>query len=363
VTAAVLALAACAAFAAKTDAPAAAAGGSSVLAVSSQTYSPEEAQRMLQKGHGIRDTRRVNIGAKDPDAPGAPPATPSGGGAGPGAAPQGSGPNKAASGFAGAAPGGPMTSAPAGQLKPGDPGYSQFPTGDLNVESGKAMLGGTPKDLRSDAYKAAASLQNADNQWRMGNFKGVVQETSRALLADPGNLQALAVQSDAYMKLRDFKGAEEAMLKAVAISTEDASLWGRLAWAKLKQGDAEGALVVLSTGLPLNPQDPMSYAMQAYALDLLGRKAEALAAIQQAAQLDPGYNDKLELAKAGQQMWSPEQEMKTDARARKKTGGMPPWLPWVAGPAIVGVGLVLMLSRGGSAEPDVPPDQSPPPES
>jgi serine/threonine-protein kinase len=321
-----------------TDKAAAEAHGSATGEVSS--VNDAQAASMLQ-GHGIRDTKRIKLGSISALGMNGPTGGGTGGGAG--------------SGGGGGHGGGPQQS-PMPQKEPDGP----VTDAQLNMD-GKAMLGGTPQDFRSAEANSVASVAQAASRWRLGDFKGVVDETNKALAFNPNNADALRIQAQAYEKMGDFADAEADLKRAVTVSTTDAKSWEHLAWAQLKQKKPDEALASARQALALE-NDADALAFKAFAEEMLGRKEDAVNDITEAAKLDRRFSAAAEAAARGENMWDSIEGGSSAGGSRR--GRLPPWLPWAAGAAGLGLTLSVLaavaLRRFAPAPP--PPAEAPAPE-
>jgi tetratricopeptide (TPR) repeat protein len=241
---------------------------------------------------------------------------------------------------------------PAAQEAPANLGGKVFIS---NLDGRGKALTGQEKES-ADGYRAAA-----ENRWKMKDYKGVVEETNRALAIDPSDEASLRRQGEAYAKLRDYADAETALQRAVAVDSADAKAAEYLAWAQLKRKKPQEAIDSATKALQADPNDAAALAIRAFAEEMLGMRDKALADIEAAAAKDPRYKEKADLARAGKRMYDPDEDLAADLAGGRR-GAVPPWLPWVAGPAAL-VALVLTVlgaaSRKNAAAAAPLPSQTP----
>ncbi len=177
------------------------------------------------------------------------------------------------------------------------------------------------------------------------------EEAGRWLALNPDNVEALLLRAEALIKARRYDQAEKDALRAAQLDPNNGRAWKALALARLHLGKYGGALEAAQKAVALKG-DAFSYALRAGALDALGRRAEALAELEQAAQLDPRYKEKLDAARLGGSILSlilntGEDSALEDDGAGSQSSGLPIWLLLVGGLAVVFFGTMFLTLRSG----------------
>lgn len=131
------------------------------------------------------------------------------------------------------------------------------------------------------------AIQEANAQWRSGNFSAAADALRRATAAEPDSAQVWEMVGSLYGALHENDQAFSALRKAIALAPTDPRPYQLLAYALTAAHRQEEALQVWRDFVQANPQSPMAHASLGYAL--LGNKqyAQAVTEYQAAAKLDP----------------------------------------------------------------------------
>lgn len=115
---------------------------------------------------------------------------------------------------------------------------------------------------------------------------------------NPHNVDSLRALADAEFAAHKPRDAAEHYGQAVALAPADAELRNLLAYAKMFSGDASGALATIAEYRRLNPQDPNALDSEGDIHFYFGQLAEAQKAYVASANLNPAFQDGLDLWKA-----------------------------------------------------------------
>ena len=96
----------------------------------------------------------------------------------------------------------------------------------------------------------------------------------------------------------DIPGVIQSLQEAVRLDPSLARAWYNLGLARNSQKDIPGALDALQRGELANPRDPGIPYARATILAQQGRRQEAIAALDRALSIAPGYGDALQLRSA-----------------------------------------------------------------
>lgn len=133
-------------------------------------------------------------------------------------------------------------------------------------------------------------MRNAQEQARVGDRARAMTTLQKAVLADPANPAARLMLTEALLKNGRFKEAEEQASHLLKTIPEHAGALNLRATARNRLGDFKGALQDAEAAVRILPQSALAHWARSFALAGLGRRAEALASVQQAAALDPRFS-------------------------------------------------------------------------
>ena len=74
----------------------------------------------------------------------------------------------------------------------------------------------------------------------LGDTKGAISDLSRAIIINPGFIQAYHMRGNVKIKLGDYQGAIVDLSRVIAMDPQSANGWGALGLAKYKLGDKYG---------------------------------------------------------------------------------------------------------------------------
>jgi tetratricopeptide (TPR) repeat protein len=173
-------------------------------------------------------------------------------------------------------------------------------------------------DLRQavpDKDAGEAFLRSAQMKLTMGDVGGAIDDAERSARAYP-NPRAHLLKADALSRAAEQKGlpanerrtlylaSRDAAQNAVRLSPGSGAALTSLAWAQLNLGDRSWALRSASLAVRFNPRSARARAVRAYVHDALGRNAETIADISEAARLDPArFSGELRAAQEGRRLF------------------------------------------------------------
>jgi serine/threonine-protein kinase len=114
--------------------------------------------------------------------------------------------------------------------------------------------------------------------------------SGQALAADAELAEAHASRGFSQLMFdRDWNGSEQSMRRAIELGPSYASAHQWLAWVLLAQGRFEDALRSVRKAAELDPLSPVIGCHHAYALELLGRRVEAVEQLKTTLMLNPSF--------------------------------------------------------------------------
>ena len=131
------------------------------------------------------------------------------------------------------------------------------------------------------ARRVASILQAA------GDPSGLIDQYERARDLRPGDPAAHRVLAWAYFNNQRFDEADAAFVRAARLDPRDADAFLRRANVRLERDRPAEAQAFAEAALQVRPQSANAYNLLGIALDLQGRRAEAIRAFQEAVRLDP----------------------------------------------------------------------------
>ncbi|MCX5795180.1 MAG: protein kinase [Elusimicrobia bacterium] len=145
---------------------------------------------------------------------------------------------------------------------------------------------GPGADLRTQAQLL---LKSAVDKLSMGDLNGALFDVSRALLDDPGSVNALILRSHIsnLPKNHNYEAAVLDADKALKLDPKSAAALFEKGYALLQLGKVSESLRLIEDGLALAPDNAMGRFYHALALEKAGLIAKAVEEYRRAAALDP----------------------------------------------------------------------------
>ncbi|MDE1976717.1 MAG: protein kinase [Elusimicrobia bacterium] len=180
----------------------------------------------------------------------------------------------------------------------GAPGATTSGSNFFNVNAGAPS---SARALQSGAVAGSiqASSQligQARQDLSLGDYHNAIAETSRALSADPLNVNAYAIRASAYMRGKNYSQALKDVAAGLKIDPNSQALMDAKAAAFNRMGQYEAAKEAAMIAVQNNPNDAKAYYELADALAGLGDKNGMVDALRNAARLDPRYDSYLQAA-------------------------------------------------------------------
>ncbi|MBI5241562.1 MAG: protein kinase [Elusimicrobia bacterium] len=171
------------------------------------------------------------------------------------------------------------------------------PLGQGTGGAGPATVSLPPISMTKRNPAAEGAVKSAQDALRVGDTAGALGHLSRALAADPENVEALSLRAMAFTRL----GRHDLSLRDVEAGLRRAprntSLFVIKAFNKNRQKDYRGALTAAGEARDIDPGNVDALANYAHALGGLGQRGEMLSLLEQAAARDPRYQASLEDAR------------------------------------------------------------------
>lgn len=195
-------------------------------------------------------------------------------------------------------------------------------------------------------------LDDIERDLRLGRsdralYARVIEEATRYLAYNPGNVRALVLRAEAYNHLKQYAKAEADSRKAVALDPGNGRAWLNLAQALYGQKRYAEALKSADNAVSLLG-DAASYALRAYIEEALGLHDKALADFGRAAQLQPRYADRLAAARDGKPL-RPFDETTLGDDGPVSSGSFPVWLLLAAVAGLIFAGTLAAVFWDGKA--------------
>lgn len=199
-----------------------------------------------------------------------------------------------------------------------------------------AGVGGASADI---ARQAAELVNNAKNKIALGDFKGAIDDLSRAIAMDPTNAGAWTKRAEAYNRLKQYDLARADALQAVKLEPNSSAAYEQLAFADYKLGHLKDALAEADRAIQLNPNNATAYWIRAMIKARLGDMAGALRDLETAANLSPKFRDAWDRARETGKVVDPDDESSLGDEAVRVGLGLPLWI-WAL--------LALLVLAGGT---------------
>ncbi|MBI3549434.1 MAG: protein kinase [Elusimicrobia bacterium] len=174
--------------------------------------------------------------------------------------------------------------------------------GDANRPEGSVPRFDAPR--RSDP-PAKKELLAGERALKLRDYRRAAAAASRSIELHPENPRAYNLRALANIFLKDYKAAIDDARAANRLFPHNASGLRSLAFAELRHGNMREAVEVVTRSIHVNPANPLSYAIRAYAADALGNRAAAAFWMGRAAELEPAFADRLKRARAGGSIYDP----------------------------------------------------------
>jgi tetratricopeptide (TPR) repeat protein len=124
----------------------------------------------------------------------------------------------------------------------------------------------------------------------LGAYPKAKSASGQALAIDGDLAEAHASRGFSQLMFdRDWSGSEQSLRRAIELGPAYASAHQWLAWVLLAQGRFEDALRSVRKAAELDPLSPVIGCHHAYALELLGRRAEAVEQLKTTLMLNPSF--------------------------------------------------------------------------
>ena len=145
--------------------------------------------------------------------------------------------------------------------------------------------------LKTASAQSAALNKEAAAALSLGDAPAALRKADAALKADPRSAQALNLRAMAQVRLGRSDAAIADASKALEIAPGSPALLITRAWAYGKSGDFESALKDASAALEAAPSDGAAHFVKAFSLAGLGRRAETLEQLREAAAASPAFRE------------------------------------------------------------------------
>ena len=183
------------------------------------------------------------------------------------------------------------------------------------VDSGKGEL----------SREASALIANAKNKIALGDFRGAVDDLTRAIAMDPTNAAAWTKRAEAYNRLKQYDLALSDALQAVKLDPNSSAAWEQVAFAEYKTGHLKEALEAADKAIALNPNNATAYWIRSLIKAKMGDMAGALRDLETAANLSPKFRDAYEQARNSGKVVDPDEESSLGDGALRMGLGLPLW--------------------------------------
>jgi len=180
---------------------------------------------------------------------------------------------------------------------------------------GGAGQGGARPDIVTDSdepdgrKRARIRLELAVGYFEQGQTTIALDELKQSITADPNFGEAYNLRGLIYMRLNDFRLAEESFRRAIALNPADANTQHNYAWLMCQQGRHADSVPLFAQALA-NPQyadRPKTLMIQGLCQMKAGQRAQAEESLARSYELDAGnpitgYNLALLLFQRGEQV-------------------------------------------------------------
>jgi tetratricopeptide (TPR) repeat protein/tRNA A-37 threonylcarbamoyl transferase component Bud32 len=139
--------------------------------------------------------------------------------------------------------------------------------------------------------------QEALGKFQLGDYRAVIAMCDQLLAKDPNNVDALLLRANAKNMIGDYEGALADATKALELQPSSEAYDAR-AWALNHLGRNAEALKDADAALKINPKDAVAFLNRATANEGLGKAADALADYKKAAGINPAFKSAFESAYA-----------------------------------------------------------------
>jgi tRNA A-37 threonylcarbamoyl transferase component Bud32 len=186
--------------------------------------------------------------------------------------------------------------------------------------------------VASPSSRRSADLaKDAATKLRVGDFRGAAETASKAVSADPGNAQALAVRAAALNGLGRYEEALESAGGALRTAGASPSLLLTRALALNRLRRFSPALEDCAAALEIDPRNAYAHGLRAYAEEGLGRRSESRASLERAAALNPAFAELRQAAlqvpqDADALLLFEDDSMISGAARRAPARGIPGWM-------------------------------------
>ncbi|HVA65725.1 MAG TPA: protein kinase [Elusimicrobiota bacterium] len=183
--------------------------------------------------------------------------------------------------------------APGGANAPGSsPSGSNF----FNANAPGSPNAPQPGAVSGSINASSQFIGQARQDLSLGDYRGAIAQTTRALNADPLNVGAYAVRASAYMRGKNDDQALKDVAAGLQIDPNSQALMDAKAEAFNRLGRYAEAKAAAMLAIQNNPKDAKAYYELANALAGLGDKNGMIDALRSAAGIDPRYNRYLQAA-------------------------------------------------------------------
>ncbi len=159
-----------------------------------------------------------------------------------------------------------------------------------------AYTGGASQDLTTDSdesdarKRARLRIELATGYFEQGQTTVALDEIKQSLNADPNYGPAFNLQGLAYLRLSEFRLAEESFRTALKINPGDAGVAHNLGWLLCQQAKFPEAMALFAKALtsPIYPGQAKTLMTQGICHARAGNRVEAEAALTRSFELDAG---------------------------------------------------------------------------
>ncbi len=161
---------------------------------------------------------------------------------------------------------------------------------------GAADQGSVKPDLITDSdepdgrKRARIRLELAVGYFEQGQTTIALDELKQSLAADPNFGEAYNLRGLIYMRLGDFRLADESFRRSIALNPGDSNAYHNYGWLMCQQGRSAEALQLFSQALanPLYGDRPKTLMTQGLCQIKVGQMAQAEQSLQRSYELDAG---------------------------------------------------------------------------
>ncbi len=143
---------------------------------------------------------------------------------------------------------------------------------------------------RAVAEQSARLTAEGEGRRRVGDSKGALGALDKAIQINPSDAKARHVRTEILLRQGDYAGAEKEATEVLKLVAGHPGALNMRALARSRQGDYAAALEDAKAALAAKADSAMGFYNLAYALAGMGRRAEAVAALEKAAAVDSAFS-------------------------------------------------------------------------